>query len=1078
MTKLEATPCPVTVQNPPFSTTGAATAWGYGRLGANYHRRAHDGVGVGGEADYTESFEYKKVLQDEFKSAAPRRRQTASRRTALWQPEVAIHEDNAHLQSAPQRVKRNEDQRSSIFSEQEGDHTRSSTILGRPAHRIPPAVQASPSKPIRRRVSALLAERELAVGESTRFTSSNRQSQIESPKMRKEPRRRTIYVPSDDTTIMTIHPGASLKPDKACLSKHRETNILPDLVSEGEDEGNSQLGRERAPRKSLAAAPKRAPLQQSSRPVQGTTFSPDIAGRGVGKENIPPGAMLNNQCCKGSKGGPNFLNDRASLPVKGLGEPKFASNGINSSTAASRARVIESKKRTNNGALEGSNRVKLHKSKCGPAGLPNNSSTKTSSVSSNTSSKLRSSLRQGSPKDQCQRNGLVKPPSKLSVPLVVQMAQQQQEQYPVLSSDTVRVELYEDNWLSHQEAAITQLVNSLFGTAEGAERGSMASSQHLGNSLLEIYHEPSMPLMYKRMQASLLYGALSIPKDLLSQAFRIKDDLGLRRKFLDLWLETYSLPLLKAAVEAVIGRRVNIATKASSDSGCGPEEHNTKTARKNVETFLEIFLIRNEDAVNVKHTLGSIGSIARGGQNTADGFGTQGWSWRRTVLRSLMLVYVLDQAKISSVVTGCLFLPSSPHKSSVSVLHALGSLVLPSIGDITRPLGHLNYLVKHVQYPLQEYTYRITNLATDLRDGVRLTRLVELLLYPPSMLAHQKEDITVTMPTGDILTTSTGHKDLWVLSHHLKFPCLGRAQKVYNTQIALSALQGVRGVGNMIDGVKAEDIVDGYREKTVGLLWGLVGKWGLETLLDWRELESEIRRLNKKGEVMIGGDEFDSEDESELEFLEGLEKYTFLLKLWAKSVAKLHGLRVANLTTSFADGRIFEKIVDEYEQYFPSIISNPTLEVEVLDCKGLEAKLKRLGCNKYFASLFGRTTHNGRVFDRDFTIAALSFLCSRLLGASKKGRAATVIQSAWRHALLRRAFHKRCVAMRLAHDCQTVVVTRDRVITAARIIQSAWRLCLSRKIGKLVDAVTGLQARSRGWLVRKELGGEVGVSLM
>ncbi len=66
--------------------------------------------------------------------------------------------------------------------------------------------------------------------------------------------------------------------------------------------------------------------------------------------------------------------------------------------------------------------------------------------------------------------------------------------------------------------------------------------------------------------------------------------------------------------------------------------------------------------------------------------------------------------------------------------------------------------------------------------------------------------------------------------------------------------------------------------------------------------------------------------------------------------------------------------------------------------------------------------------------------------------------------------------MRLAHDCQTVVVTRDRVISAAKVIQKAWKLCLSRKIEKLVGAVTGLQARSRGWIVRRELSGPRGGS--
>lgn len=52
---------------------------------------------------------------------------------------------------------------------------------------------------------------------------------------------------------------------------------------------------------------------------------------------------------------------------------------------------------------------------------------------------------------------------------------------------------------------------------------------------------------------------------------------------------------------------------------------------------------------------------------------------------------------------------------------------------------HVFYNVCHVQIPLREYDYKINNVATDLRDGVRLTRLVELLLYPSVALAHRTE---------------------------------------------------------------------------------------------------------------------------------------------------------------------------------------------------------------------------------------------------------------------------------------------------------------------------------------------------
>lgn len=44
----------------------------------------------------------------------------------------------------------------------------------------------------------------------------------------------------------------------------------------------------------------------------------------------------------------------------------------------------------------------------------------------------------------------------------------------------------------------------------------------------------------------------------------------------------------------------------------------------------------------------------------------------------------------------------------------------------------------------------------------------------------------------------------------------------------------------------------------------------------------------------------------------GYERQASQLKAWAGSVARLHSLEVLNLTTSFVDGEVFPRIVDEY----------------------------------------------------------------------------------------------------------------------------------------------------------------------
>ena len=42
-------------------------------------------------------------------------------------------------------------------------------------------------------------------------------------------------------------------------------------------------------------------------------------------------------------------------------------------------------------------------------------------------------------------------------------------------------------------------------------------------------------------------------------------------------------------------------------------------------------------------------------------------------------------------------------------------------GDLVKHLAYMGYKVSHTQTPLEEVDYAVTNLATDLRDGIRIT---------------------------------------------------------------------------------------------------------------------------------------------------------------------------------------------------------------------------------------------------------------------------------------------------------------------------------------------------------------------
>ncbi|KAF2033259.1 hypothetical protein EK21DRAFT_59063 [Setomelanomma holmii] len=1032
-----------------------------------------------GPDDTTANLEYTTELKASLRNARPRR-PTRNMRKPTFDPSLDIFEDVAQEEQKQAALEVKRRSRASIMPE--GSRIKRTTMLAHPAQRIPksvPPVQEPQSmKPHRRRVSPMPSDRQERDFNATiqlqEDVLEKRELRKQGPK--KDPRRRTIYVPSDDTTIMTIHPGqASHAPRNG---RENSPDIGLDLVTLSEEENNlvPVLKKvKKAPRKSLAAPPKRVPLISTTRSLQSVSFASDVIGSGDGKENLPPGVEIIEKKGSSTIIEVNFPKAETRQPItKAPARVHFNTAKASTNTSQARTKLTGSQKRprsqvgydespaksikarADGTASMASSRAALRETiKEAKAKASKSGRTPLSSSPFHTNKSPPTALRR-------QRTGKAQP--SVSMMSIVGQPQPAKEKYPVLTEDLTRPEMYEDNWLTYQEVAITQLLNSVFDSAN-KDPNAEQSPEDLRKRMLALYHEPAMPPLHKRLQASLQYGALSIPKDLLAQTLRLKDDVGLRKKFLNLWTKSYDLNALRAAAETVIGRQITTPCRLSTGSTSSDDGSRMYRAeRRAIEKFLDAFLIKNEDAVRVKLGAGSIASIARGD----DDFGSQGWSWRRTALRSLMLVLLLDKAKTSECLPGCLFQTTSAHKTSVEILHQLSNLLLPSLGDITRPLGHLNFKVEHAQYPLQEYTYHIDNIAIDLRDGITLTRLVELLLYSRSTLIDQHESsVTIALPTGELLTSDfdvNDTADCWVLSQHLKYPAIGRPQKVYNVQIALSALQSVRGLPSQaVDGIKADDIVDGHREKTLSLLWSLVGKCGLGSLVDWPQIVKETSIFRDQWYDTRDNYEdrdLDSDDDEATTELDGMEYHKRCLFSWSRSIARLRGMRVTNLTTSFANKKVLEVIVDTYL---------PPIMVTTVDGRlGLAAKLKAVGCSNSFIALFTPQHASARsIPSQDFTLLTLSFLASRLLPLCLTHRAATTIQRAFRQHLARRRTSQRIALLKIAQDCAVVAQTRERLVNAATVIQRRWTGILQTRREQLESDVLAFQALARGWAIRR-----------
>jgi len=137
-------------------------------------------------------------------------------------------------------------------------------------------------------------------------------------------------------------------------------------------------------------------------------------------------------------------------------------------------------------------------------------------------------------------------------------------------------------------------------------------------------------------------------------------------------------------------------------------------------------------------------------------------------------------------------------------------------------------------------------------------------------------------------------------------------------------------------------------------------------------------------------------------------------------IAQSKGIVVKNMTTSFADGRVFESIVEEYERYIIPSDNKSTCP------KQLSERLRGLGCSEQFAGLFSHSdssTKRIHIFDQDFVTAALAFLGSRLLGPSENSRAAVTIQRCWRQHWGRVMDGRKSQLKMLADGCAAAVTS-------------------------------------------------------
>nr|XP_045613042.1 abnormal spindle-like microcephaly-associated protein homolog isoform X2 [Procambarus clarkii] len=576
-----------------------------------------------------------------------------------------------------------------------------------------------------------------------------------------------------------------------------------------------------------------------------------------------------------------------------------------------------------------------------------------------------------------------------------------------------------------------------------------------------LYQSDEMVEVVMNLETAIDKKYLMIRKDRLTHA-----DIGLKQLMLQLVL-CYNPLWLRIGLETVYGELLHL-TSNSDITG--------------ITQFLITRLLTNPD-IAAEYAHPTVPHSYRAGYDD---------SIKKFQLKKfLLLVFFLDRAKTLRLINHdpCLFNKNADHKTSKDILIAFAREFLSGIGDITKHLGYLGYNVSHKQTVLEEFGYAVTNLAVDLRCGVRLTRVVEMLT--------QKFD----------------------LSSKLRVPAISRLQKIHNTDVAMAALEGAGCVGVKTK-FPSKDIVDGHREQTLALLWTIIFKFQVSVMISETRLREEIYYLHRSLVVRsqleapaCAGLELVSEAVTELSLLSKKESGTTetllsYLKLWAQFTCAHYGLDVDNLTVSFSDGRALCLLLHHYHpDLMPmSLINWKTTQTLPAQGINLDSSLDDSFSEMTYADMSTKDEYNQRlanerenfaVFidkvsqldgiplvirsndmintipDEKVTSTFVAYLCARLLDLSEEMKAARIIQMAWRKHLAAKRLEQLKV-----HTHSAIVIQRwwrtiqhkrqrEKYEKAAIVLQAHWRRWCACRLLHILKHKKELERQVRGWLTKR-----------
>lgn len=570
-----------------------------------------------------------------------------------------------------------------------------------------------------------------------------------------------------------------------------------------------------------------------------------------------------------------------------------------------------------------------------------------------------------------------------------------------------------EDWAEAQSSSFVGWLNYTFHPEEeeGRMEGELASSGNICSNIAGLrtllLHRRLAQGRSKAMSMFRCNGMRSIRQAILTdiaggrlsiRADRdVTADIQLRRQLATLLL-SYTTPWLRLGLEVMFGECIEPVPF---------NEEVPKTYLVRMKQGLELFIKRR-----VLSDDNTLSKFTKGRCTLPSGVFEKRYKaqMRSLVLsRIMVLIFFLDRAKMENVLDKVprLFTVSSEVKSSRDVIVAVCRACLSAEGDIIKHLSRIGLTVSYQQKPVDEVNFRVTNLATELRDGVLLTRLAEIVMGAPFKS----------------------------LMSSLRLPALSRLQKKFNVTHAMAKLQEL-GIA-IPHGVNAYHIMDGHREAVLALMWCIISHCCMTRLLKGKVVEQEIEKVLRSSHArqMIRGPmlryhnpvSVDSVKSPSLETKATLPEdvLSHLLLRWSHAVCFSFGVYVEDFTTSFANGKAICLLV---HYYHPSLIRlKDVLHAE----DGAEAEVLHVNEQKNWKNAARAVREMGGIPNmlpvcdsihppnEKTMVLCLSYLCSRLMESSNEIFATILIQSCYRKFKEKVLLEKKMAATRKIFDFWT-----------------------------------------------------------